>query len=168
MSDTRLVDALARLQCTGELSIPVPDIVDDAAYAVECAALGEADFGPIEAHIEDLEFASRRSKRGSGRGAAYGPPSSPTPSLASTAMTDTELQVRELVPAPESAAAQPVQRVERVTTIKPAPRRPHLDVPELWHYRELLGRFVWRDIKVRYKQTSLGVAWALLVRSSPP
>ena len=78
-------------------------------------------------------------------------------------MTDTELQVRELAPAPESEAPQPVQRVERMTIIRPAPRRPHLDVPELWHYRELLGRFVWRDVKVRYKQTSLGVAWALLV-----
>ena len=55
------------------------------------------------------------------------------------------------------------ERVERLTTIRPAPRRPHLDVPELWHYRGLLGRFVWRDVKVRYKQTSLGVAWALLV-----
>lgn len=78
-------------------------------------------------------------------------------------MTDTELQVRELAPASELAVPQPVQRVDRVTTIKPSPRRPHLDVPELWHYRELLGRFVWRDVKVRYKQTSLGVAWALLV-----
>jgi len=36
-------------------------------------------------------------------------------------------------------------------------------VSELWHYRELLGRFVWRDITVRYKQTFLGIAWALLV-----
>jgi lipopolysaccharide transport system permease protein len=78
-------------------------------------------------------------------------------------MTDTELQVRELVPAPESEADEPVQRVERVTTIRPAPRWPRLDVSELWHYRELLGRFVWRDVKVRYKQTSLGIAWALLV-----
>ena len=34
---------------------------------------------------------------------------------------------------------------------------------ELWHYRELLGRFVWRDVTVRYKQTFLGVAWAILV-----
>ncbi len=47
--------------------------------------------------------------------------------------------------------------------IRPAPRWPHLDFGELWHYRELLGTFVWRDIKVRYKQTFLGVAWALLV-----
>lgn len=51
----------------------------------------------------------------------------------------------------------------RVTVIKPAPRWPTLDVPELWHFRELLGRLVWRDVVVRYKQTFLGVAWAILV-----
>jgi lipopolysaccharide transport system permease protein len=51
----------------------------------------------------------------------------------------------------------------RVTVIRPAPRWPHLDVPELWHFRELLGRLVWRDVVVRYKQTFLGIAWALLV-----
>ena len=33
---------------------------------------------------------------------------------------------------------------------------------DLWRYRELLGFLAWRDIKVRYKQTVLGVAWALL------
>src|SRR5215469_5080289 len=33
---------------------------------------------------------------------------------------------------------------------------------ELWEYRELLYFFVWRDIKVRYKQTALGAAWAVL------
>ena len=36
------------------------------------------------------------------------------------------------------------------------------DLAELWAYRELLYFFVWRDLKVRYKQTVLGVAWALL------
>jgi lipopolysaccharide transport system permease protein len=36
------------------------------------------------------------------------------------------------------------------------------DLRELWEYRELLGFLVWRDIKVRYKQTALGVAWAVL------
>lgn len=51
----------------------------------------------------------------------------------------------------------------RITVIKPAPRLPSLDIPELWHFRELLGRLVWRDIVVRYKQTFLGIAWALLV-----
>jgi len=33
---------------------------------------------------------------------------------------------------------------------------------DLWRYRELLGFLAWRDVKVRYKQTVLGVAWALL------
>jgi len=37
-----------------------------------------------------------------------------------------------------------------------------LDAVELWRYRELLGFLVWRDLKVRYKQTVLGAAWALL------
>ena len=51
----------------------------------------------------------------------------------------------------------------RVVYIRPASRWPHLDVRELWHYRELMFRLVWRDIAVRYKQTFLGVTWALLV-----
>jgi lipopolysaccharide transport system permease protein len=33
---------------------------------------------------------------------------------------------------------------------------------DLWRYRELLGFLAWRDIKVRYQQTVLGVAWALI------
>lgn len=37
-----------------------------------------------------------------------------------------------------------------------------LDLEELWAYRELLYFFVWRDIKVRYKQTVIGAAWAVL------
>ncbi len=37
-----------------------------------------------------------------------------------------------------------------------------LGLPELWSYRELLLFLVWRDIKVRYKQTALGAAWAML------
>ena len=53
-------------------------------------------------------------------------------------------------------------RPDRVTVIKPPARWPRLDLRELWHYRELLGRFVWRDVKVRYKQTFIGVAWAIL------
>jgi lipopolysaccharide transport system permease protein len=37
-----------------------------------------------------------------------------------------------------------------------------LDLRELWQFRELAYFFVWRDIKVRYKQTAIGVAWAVL------
>lgn len=36
------------------------------------------------------------------------------------------------------------------------------DLEELWAYRELVYFLAWRDIKVRYKQTVIGVAWALL------
>jgi lipopolysaccharide transport system permease protein len=38
----------------------------------------------------------------------------------------------------------------------------HFAFPDLWAYRELLYFLTWRDIKVRYKQTALGAAWAIL------
>ena len=38
----------------------------------------------------------------------------------------------------------------------------HLDLRSLWEYRELLYFLVWRDIRVRYKQTAIGAAWAIL------
>ncbi len=38
----------------------------------------------------------------------------------------------------------------------------NLGLRELWLYRELMYFFIWRDIKVRYKQTLLGAAWAIL------
>jgi len=37
-----------------------------------------------------------------------------------------------------------------------------LDLSELWAYRELLFFLTWRDVKVRYKQATLGVAWAVI------
>ena len=37
-----------------------------------------------------------------------------------------------------------------------------IDWAEMFHYRELLYFLVWRDVKVRYKQTVLGFAWAFL------
>jgi lipopolysaccharide transport system permease protein len=77
-------------------------------------------------------------------------------------MADTELEVRGGARAPETEPTQPTQRVDRVTVIRPAPRWPHLDFRELWQYRELLLRLAWRDVAVRYKQTSIGVAWAIL------
>ena len=47
------------------------------------------------------------------------------------------------------------------TTIKP-PAGITINLKELWQYRELFYFFTWRDIKVKYKQTFLGIAWALL------
>ena len=48
------------------------------------------------------------------------------------------------------------------TIIQTAQRRKLLDLRELWRYRELLGFLAWRDLRVRYRQTLLGAAWALL------
>jgi len=46
--------------------------------------------------------------------------------------------------------------------IYPASGWRFLDVRELWNYRELVYFLAWREIKVRYKQTAIGVAWAVL------
>jgi lipopolysaccharide transport system permease protein len=46
--------------------------------------------------------------------------------------------------------------------IEPAQGWLDLQLGEVWAYRELLYFFVWRDIKVRYKQTAIGAAWAVL------
>lgn len=48
------------------------------------------------------------------------------------------------------------------TLVTPSRGWVSLKLSELWEYRELLYFFVWRDIKVRYKQTALGVAWVVL------
>ena len=49
-----------------------------------------------------------------------------------------------------------------VRVIEPRTGWAPIDWPELWEFRELLGFLVWRDIKVRYKQTVLGASWAIL------
>ena len=49
-----------------------------------------------------------------------------------------------------------------VIRIKPSTGWVSLKLKELWDYRELLYFLVWRDIKVRYKQTVLGAAWAII------
>jgi lipopolysaccharide transport system permease protein len=58
--------------------------------------------------------------------------------------------------APDVSASQPV------TVITPPRGWQFLNLRELWQFRELLYFLVWRDVKVRYKQTLLGAAWALL------
>lgn len=49
-----------------------------------------------------------------------------------------------------------------VTWIRPSRGWAVPDLRELWAYRELLFFLVWRDVKVRYKQTALGASWAIL------
>ena len=51
---------------------------------------------------------------------------------------------------------------ELLTIIKPSRGWSWVDLRELWRYRELVYFLVWRDVKVRYKQTLLGAAWAIL------
>jgi lipopolysaccharide transport system permease protein len=47
-------------------------------------------------------------------------------------------------------------------TIRPPTGWASIGLRELWDYRELLYFLMWRDIKVRYKQTALGAAWAII------
>jgi lipopolysaccharide transport system permease protein len=49
-----------------------------------------------------------------------------------------------------------------VVRIEPSEGWVSLKLGELWKYRELLYFLIWRDVKVRYKQTLLGAAWAIL------
>jgi lipopolysaccharide transport system permease protein len=49
-----------------------------------------------------------------------------------------------------------------VIRIKPSTGWVSLKLQELWEYRELLYFLTWRDVKVRYKQTVLGAAWAII------
>jgi lipopolysaccharide transport system permease protein len=67
-------------------------------------------------------------------------------------------------------AATPVARTNQVRVtaqlpvqrIVPARGWTSLGLRELWQYRELLYFLTWRDVKVRYKQTALGAAWAVI------
>lgn len=49
-----------------------------------------------------------------------------------------------------------------VLLLRPSRGRVHLNLGDVWAYRELLLFLIWRDVKVRYKQTALGAAWAIL------
>lgn len=52
--------------------------------------------------------------------------------------------------------------VPPIFVIRPTKGWRFLDLRELWMYRELIYFLTWRDIKVRYKQTAIGVTWAVL------
>ncbi|MFI5087693.1 MAG: ABC transporter permease [Terriglobales bacterium] len=69
-----------------------------------------------------------------------------------------EQQVNALQDVPAEVVAPALA----VTLIAPARGLSAVNLREIWEYRELLYFLAWRDIKVRYKQTALGAAWALL------
>src|SRR5258708_37792360 len=69
----------------------------------------------------------------------------------------TEATSSQAVPAPSvTQFAIPHTRIE------PSKGWISLGLKDLWQYRELLFFLTWRDIKVRYKQTALGAAWAVI------
>ena len=68
-----------------------------------------------------------------------------------------ELNVSQPLPVEDSRHAPPP-----VIYIKRSRGLVSLRLGELWQYRELLYFLIWRDVKVRYKQTALGVAWAVV------
>ena len=58
--------------------------------------------------------------------------------------------------------AEQTPAIRHQTIIQPSKGWFSLQLGALWQYRELLYFLVWRDIKVRYKQTALGVTWVIL------
>src|SRR5262249_2215314 len=75
--------------------------------------------------------------------------------------TQAELHDLVLPGAPEPRA--PAREAEVVVTcIRSSSGWQLVNVRELWQFRELLFFLIWRDVKVRYKQTVLGAAWAIL------
>jgi ABC-type polysaccharide/polyol phosphate export permease len=49
-----------------------------------------------------------------------------------------------------------------ITRIEPAQGLFHIPFAELWAYRELLYYMAWREVKIRYKQTAIGVIWVVM------
>lgn len=70
-------------------------------------------------------------------------------------MATSTVATRPEANAPQAATPPPI-------LIAPSRGWRSLDLQELWSYRELLYFLTWRDITVRYKQTVLGAAWAIL------
>ena len=62
----------------------------------------------------------------------------------------------------QADTATPPASATKLTIVDPSSGWAALRLGELWDYRELLFFLIWRDVKVRYKQTALGVAWAVL------
>jgi lipopolysaccharide transport system permease protein len=76
-------------------------------------------------------------------------------------VTETQVTPPSTRPQVPAERASPSDRPVPVTVIRQPSRWPRLDVHELWRFRGLLGVFIWRDLKVRYKQTLIGAVWAI-------
>src|SRR5207249_1359604 len=67
-----------------------------------------------------------------------------------------------LTASPQSAPLTPRPSASATVRIEPPRSLFELRLREVWAYRELLYFFVWRDVKIRYKQTAIGVLWVIL------
>ena len=67
-----------------------------------------------------------------------------------------------LTTSPQSAPPTPRSSASATVRIEPPRSLFELRLREVWAYRELLYFFVWRDVKIRYKQTAIGVLWVIL------
>ncbi len=76
-----------------------------------------------------------------------------------TVISDTKSETAEATDV-DQAQTHPLQQY--YLRIEPSKGWVSLKLRELWEYRELLYFLTWRDIKVRYKQTVLGAAWAII------
>jgi lipopolysaccharide transport system permease protein len=74
------------------------------------------------------------------------------------------MQIEEGVERQSAITALLPSRADNVPVIRIEPSKGwvSLKLGELWEYRELLYFLIWRDVKVRYKQTVLGAAWAII------
>src|SRR4029079_12800793 len=76
-------------------------------------------------------------------------------------MSMTEITAEKPIARPAILRSGPPRDSSHVR-IQSSPGWVSIDLKELWRYRELICFFAWRDIKVRYKQTVLGAAWAII------
>src|SRR4029453_11520190 len=73
----------------------------------------------------------------------------------------TSMQTTSLSPHATASASRSTPS-ETTVVIRPSRGLFDLDLASLWEFREILYFLVWRDIKLRYKQTAIGAAWAIL------
>jgi lipopolysaccharide transport system permease protein len=78
--------------------------------------------------------------------------------LEPTATAETDSILKREPPQQQPSSLPP----EPVITIKPSKSWVAIDLGDLWAYRELLYLLTWRELKARYKQTVMGVAWVIM------
>lgn len=84
------------------------------------------------------------------------------PKMAVSAGENIEKLGRDAAGEPDKAAAEIALPEKPIVVIEPRRGWVSLNLRDLWHYRDLLYILTMRDIRVRYKQTALGAAWAII------